>query len=137
MAKLIGILGACALALAIMDLVHGPHNGDRHRFFIHVAEFVFFFGFLCFLQAWAFRTVTTRANLNRWLVMTCLSILTCVLSLILFAVSGGSFHGDGGPTAFSFLLLWTIGSVLAPISFVGFVVVAISRKRKGTLILDK
>jgi hypothetical protein len=136
MAKLTGILGVCALVFAIVDLIHGPHNGDRHRFFIHIAELIAFFGFLCPLETWAFRTVTRKANLNRWLVITCLSIFTFVLSLILFGISGGSFHGDGGPIASSFLLLWAIGSVVLPVSFVGFVVVAISRKRKGVPILD-
>lgn len=136
MAKLTGILGLCTLVFAIMDLIHGPDNGDRHRFFIHVAEFIFFFGFLCLLETWAFRTITRKANLNRWLVITCLSVLTCVLSLILFGISGGSFHGDGGPIAFSFLLLWMIGSVVLPLSFIGFVVVAISRKRKGVPIFE-
>jgi apolipoprotein N-acyltransferase len=69
--------------------------------------------------------------------ITCLSFLTCVLSLILFGISGGSFHRDGGPIAFSFLLLWAIGLVVLPVSFLGFVVVAISRKRDGVPILDK
>ena len=137
MAKLTGILGVCALVFAIIDLVHGPHNGDAHRIVIHIVEFISFFGFLCLLELWAFKAIPKRFNLNRWLVITYLSFLTCVLSLILFGISGGSFHGDGGPIATSFLLLWAIGSVVLPVSFVGFVVVAISRKRDGVPILDK
>ena len=137
MAKLTGILGTCALIFAIVDLVHGPHNGDAHRIVIHTVEFVSFFGFLCLLELWAFKAVPERFNLNCWLVIACLSFLTCFLSLILFGVSGGSFHGDGGPIAFSFLLLSALGSVVLPVSVIGFGVVAISRKRHGAPILDR
>jgi len=134
--KFIGVLGSLALIFAVTDLVHGPHNGDAHRFFIHIAEFIFFFGFLCLLEAWAFRIIIREFNVNRWLVVTFLSLLTGVLSLILFGFSGGSFHGDGGPISLSFLLLWTIGSTIFPISFIGFVIVAISHWRKGIPIFD-
>lgn len=137
MTKLTGIRGVCALVFAIIDLIHGPHNGDAHRIIIHIVEFISFFGFLCLLELWAFKAIPKRFNLNHWLVITYLSFLTFVLSLILFGISGGSFHGDGGPIASSFLLLWAIGSVVLPVSFVGFVVVAISRKRDGVPILDK
>ena len=75
--------------------------------------------------------------MNRWLVVTFLSLLTGILSLILFGLSGGSFHGDGGPIAFSFLLLWTIGSAVLPISFIVFVIVAIAHWRQGIPILDR
>lgn len=137
MVKLVGLFGVLALGLAIADLIHGPHNGDVHRYFIHIAEFIFFFGFLCLLEIWAFRTVTRRYNLNRWLTATYLSLFTGVVSLILFGLSGGSFHGDGGPIATSFLLLWAMGLIVLPLSFVGFVVVLISRKRNGVPILDR
>jgi hypothetical protein len=137
MAILTGILGICALVFAIIDLVHGPHNGDAHRIVIHIVEFISFFGFLCLLELWAFKAIPSRFNLNRWLAITFLSVLTCVLSMILFGISGGSFHGDGGPIASSFLLLWAVGLVVLPVSFLGFVVVAISRKRDGVPILDK
>jgi hypothetical protein len=74
---------------------------------------------------------------NRWLAIACLSLLSSVLGLILFGLSGGSFHGDGGPIAASFLLLSAIGSVVSPISFIIFVVIAISHWRQGTPIFDK
>src|SRR6266481_2285963 len=135
MAKFTGILGFFALIFGVMDLIHGPHNGDAHRFFIHIAEFISFFGFLCLLEIWAFRVITGEVSVNRWLVMTCFSFLTSLLSLILFGLSGGSFHGDGGPIAFSFLLLWTIGSTVFPISFIALVIVAISHWRNGIPIL--
>jgi hypothetical protein len=137
MVKLVGFFAVLALGLAIADLVHGPHNGDVHRYFIHIAEFIFFFGFLCLLEIWAFKTATRGHNLNRWLTATYLSLFTSVVSLILFGLSGGSFHGDGGPIASSFLLLWVMGSIVLPLSFVGFVVVLISRKRRGMPILDR
>jgi|SRR5215469_4020168 len=137
MAKLTGLVGVCALVFAIMDLIHGPHNGDAHRYYIHIAEFIFFFGFLCLLEIWAFRVITTEANLNRWLLTTCFSLFSLFVGLILFALAGGSFHGDGGPIASSFLVISTIGEIVFPISLIGFVVVAISRKRNGDPILDK
>src|SRR6266566_7378305 len=105
MAKYTGILGSLALIFAVTDLVHGQHNGDAHRFFIHIAEFISFFGLLCLLEIWAFRVITREVSVNRWLVITCFSFLTSLLSLILFGLSGGSFHGDSGPIALSFLLL--------------------------------
>jgi len=52
MAKYTGILGSLALIFAVTDLVHGQHNGDAHRFFIHIAEFISFFSFLCLLEVW-------------------------------------------------------------------------------------
>src|SRR5713226_1189078 len=137
MAKFTGILGSLALIFAVTDLVHGPHNGDAHRFFIHIAEFVSLFGFLCLLEIWTFRTITREVNVNRWLLIACFSFFTSLLSLILFGLAGGSFHGDGGPVAFSFLLLWTIGSTVFPISFIAFVIVAISHWRNGIPILDR
>jgi hypothetical protein len=137
MAKFTGILGSLALIFGFVDLIHGPHNGDAHRFFIHIAEFISFSGFLCILEIWAFRVITRELNLNRWLLVTCLSLLTCVLSLILFGLAGGSFHGDGGPIAFSFLLFYAIGATVVPVSFIVFVVVAISRKRNGVPMFDK
>jgi len=137
MAKLIGLAGVFALVFAIVDLIHGPHNGDVHRDYIHIAEFIFFFGFLCLLEIWAFRVITTEANLNRWLLVTCFSFFSCVVALILFGLVGGSFHGDGGPIAFSFLVISAVGEIALPISLIGFAVVAISRKRNGIAILDK
>jgi hypothetical protein len=68
MAKLTGILAVCALVFAIIDLVHGPDNGDAHRFVIHIVEFISFFGFLCLLELWAFKAIPKGFNLNRWLV---------------------------------------------------------------------
>jgi hypothetical protein len=137
MAKFTGILGFFALIFAVVDLIHGPHNGDAHRYFIHVAEFIFFFGFLCLLEIWAFRVIAKESDVNSWLAVTCISLFSCVLSLIFFGLAGGSFHGDGGPIAFSFLLLSTIGAVVLPISFIVFVVVAISHWRQGLPIFDK
>jgi hypothetical protein len=137
MAKLTGILGVLAFIFGVADLVHGPHNGDSHRYIIHIAEFISFFSFLCLLEIWAFRAIAKEFRVNRWLAIACLSFSSSVLGLILFGLSGGSFHGDGGPIAISFLLLFTIGSVVSPISFIVFVVIAISHWRQGTPIFDK
>jgi hypothetical protein len=137
MVKLTGILGFLALIFAVTDLIHGPHNGDAHRFFIHVAEFISFLGFLCLLEIWAFRVIAKEFKVNRWLAIACLSLLSSVLSLVLFGLAGGSFHGDGGPIALSFLLLWVVGAAVLPISFIVFVVIAISHWRQGIPIFDK
>jgi hypothetical protein len=137
MAKLTGILGTLALIFAVIDLIHGQHNGDAHRFYLHVVEFISFFGFLCLLQIWTLRKIACGANLNRWLVAACLSLFSGVLSLILFGLAGGSFHGDGGPIATSFLVISGISDVVFPISLVAFVIIAISRKRNGIPILNQ
>lgn len=103
---------------------------------IHIPEFIFFFGFLCLLEIWAFRIIIREVNANRWLVVTVFAFFSCLLGLIFFGLAGGSFHGDGGPIAVSFLLLYAIGAIVLPISLIAFVVVAISNKRKGIPILD-
>ena len=104
---------------------------------IHIVEFFSFFGLLCLLEVWAFKAIPKKFNLNRWLVTTFLSLLTLILGLTLFGLSGGSFHGDGGPIALSFGLLAAIGEAVLPVSLIGFVVVAISRKRNGVAVLDR
>ena len=85
----------------------------------------------CVVEVLAFRAIVKEFDRNRWLALTFLSFLTCVLSLILFVMSGGSFHGDGGPIAFSFLLFWTIGTVVLPVSLVGLLIDGILRKRRS------
>jgi hypothetical protein len=135
--KLASILGTLALVLAIADIIHGPHNGDVHRTYIHVPEFICFFGLLCLLEILAFRTVTRELNTNRWLVAAYLSLLSCVLGFLFFGLAGGSLHGDGGPIATSFFFVASIGEVVLPVSFIAFIVVAITRKRKGAPVLDK
>ena len=103
---------------------------------IHIPEFIFFFGFLCLLEIWAFRTTTRKFNANRWLVITVFSFFSCLVGLILFGLAGGSFHGDGGPISVSFLLLYTIAAVALPISFIAFIVIAIRNKHKGIPVLN-
>ena len=137
MAKFIGMLGALSLIFAVIDLIHGPHNGDAHRFYIHIAEFIFFFGFLCLLQIWAFRTMTSKWNINRWLIVILSSIVTGILALILFGLSGGSFHGDGGPIASSFLMMSVIGEIGLLIGLVGFLINAVMRKNAGYSVLSR
>ena len=112
----------------VMDMIHGPHNGDAHRGIIHVTEFICFFGFLCLLELGAFRKVTKELNTNPRLAVTYLSLISCISGLALFGLVGGSLHGDGGPIATSFLILATIGLIAIPASFIAFVVVSIIRK---------
>jgi hypothetical protein len=137
MAKLTGIFGVLALLCAVIDLIHGQHNGDAHRMWIHIPEFTFFFGLLCLLVVWTYKTIVKELNINRWLLVTCFSFFSCLLGLVLFAMAGGSFHGDGGPIAFGFLLFYGIGVIALPISFIGFIVVAILNRRKGIPMLNQ
>jgi hypothetical protein len=137
MTKLLGTLGLLALIFGVADLIHGPHNGDAHRYFIHAAEFISFFSFLCLLEVWIFRRVSREYRIDSWLAIMFLSLLSCLLGFLLFGLSGGSFHGDGGPIAVSFLLLGLIGGTMLPISFIVFVVTAISHWRKGSPIFHK
>jgi hypothetical protein len=97
MAELTGIFGVLALICAVIDLIHSPHNGDAHRMLIHIPEFIFFFGFLCLLEIWTFKTIIRQVNANRWLVVTVFAFFSGLLGLIFFGLAGGSFHGDGGP----------------------------------------
>ena len=103
---------------------------------IHIPECIFFFGFLCLLEVWAFKVIIKEVNANRWLVVTCFSFVSGILGLILFALAGGSFHGDGGPISLSFLAISAIAEILFPISLIAFVIVAISNRRKDIPILD-
>ncbi len=120
-----------ALIFALADLIHGRHNGDVHRFYIHVAEFVSFIGFLCLLEIQAFKLLTKKVGLGRWLAGVCLSLASFVAGFALFGLSGGSAHGDGGPLAVGFGLIGCIGIIGLAVSIVGFLVAATMRRLKG------
>jgi hypothetical protein len=137
MAKLTTLLGLCALVFAIVDIIHGQDNGDIHRQYIHAVEFISFSGFLSTLEASTFKALIRKINLNRWLISAFLSLLNIVLAFLLFALSGGSFHGDGGPIAASFLVICVIALLALPISLVGFLINAITRKNAGFPILSR
>jgi hypothetical protein len=137
MIKIAGVLGIIALVFAIIDIVHGQHTPGAARTFIHIVEFISFFPALCLSEVWVFRKTASEFSTNSWLVAIFFSLGTCILGFILFALSGGSFHGDGGPISLSFLALSTIGEIIFPISLVGFVVIAISRKRSGRPVLNR
>jgi hypothetical protein len=128
MKKAIALVGMFTVIFAVADLIHGQHNGDSHRFYIHIAEFVSFIGLLCLVEIQAFRRMTKKAGLGRWLAVVCLSFVSCLVGFILFALAGGSAHGDGGPLAVSFAVIGCIGMIGIPISVIGFLV-AISIRR--------
>ncbi len=115
--------------LAIADISHGQHNGDIHRQYIHAPEFIFFTGFLIMLEILTFKTLCREIK-DRWLVVSLLSFFSFLLSLLLFGLSGGSFHGDGGPIAASFLLIDTIAAPGIVVGLIGSLVTAIIRKNQ-------
>ncbi len=125
--------GVSALIFAVADLVHGQHNGDVHRFYIHIAEFLSFVCFLGLLEILAFRKAMERFGLDRWLAGFCISIVSFLAGFALFGISGGSAHGDGGPLAVGFALTGCLGLIGIPVSIVGFIVTITMRKRKGSL----
>ena len=137
MIKIAGSLGIIALIFASADLIHGQHIDGTARTFIHTVEFISFFPALCLLGVGTFNAAVSELNLNRWLVAIFFPFGFGVLGLILFALSGGSFHGDGGPIAVSFLVLSVMGEIALPISLIGFIVIAISRKHNGGPVLHK
>jgi hypothetical protein len=132
MGKLVGVFGVLAICLAILD---SQYNGETYRTFILIAEFVSFLGFLCLMEVWAFRIATNKFNTNRWLIATILSVLSCAIGFILFGLAGG-VHG-GSAITFDSLLLLIVGEFAIPITFIGFVIVAILRKKRGMPILEK
>lgn len=132
MNKMTVVFGACALAFAVADLIHGQHNGDAHRLYIHIVEFVSFFAFLSLLEVHAFRSMADRVGLDRWLAGVFLSLASLLAGFTLFAVAGGSMHGDGGPLASCFFLMYGIATICAPITIVGFLVSMILRKINGS-----
>jgi hypothetical protein len=127
-------LGTSALIFALADLIHGQHNGDVHRFYIHIAEFLSFFGFLSLLEVQAFRLMTEKVGLGHWLAGLFLSLLSLFAGFALFALSGGSMHGDGGPLAWGFYLIWCIGTIGTPVTIIGFIVSLIMRKLNGSTV---
>lgn len=131
MKKLTVALGISALVFAIADVLHGQHNGDSRRFYIHVAEFVCFFGFLSLLEVLAFSLLRQKMGLGRWLAGICISLASLLAGFTLFALSGGSMHGDGGPLALSFGLICCIGAIALPITMVGLLASVIMRKLNG------
>ena len=130
MKKVTFILGLSTLIFALADLVHGQHNGDVHRDYIHIAEFVSFIGLLCLLETQAFRLMTEKADISRWLAVICLSISSFLAGFLLFLLAGGSAHGDGGPRAVGFGLVGYLGLICIPISTIGFLVTMIIRRLK-------
>jgi hypothetical protein len=137
MFKIAGALGLVALIFAIIDIIHGQHTPGTARTFIHVVEFISLFPALCLLEASAFGVAANEFNMNRWLVAIFFSIGSCIFGFIIFAMAGGSFHGDGGPISLSFLVISMIGEIAFPISLIGFIIIAISRKRSGVPVLRK
>jgi hypothetical protein len=126
------VLGTSALLLALADLIHGQHNGDIHRYYIHVAEFVAFLGFLGVLEIQAFKLIEKKLASNRWLASVYLSLASCLVGFAVFGLAGGGVHGDGGPIAVSFALIGLIGTIGVPISILGFLVALFMRKRNGS-----
>ncbi len=130
MRKATAVFGLATLAFALADLIHGQHNGDAHRFYIHIAEFMSFIGLLCILEIQAFRLMTGKIGLGRWLAALCSSLISFLAGFILFALAGGSAHGDGGPIAFGFGLVGYIGIIGIPISIIGYLVAMAMRRFK-------
>jgi|GEM_PF-3816947 len=137
MVKLAGALGLLTALLAIADLIHGPNNGDIHRTYIHVPEFIFAFTFLGLTGFLLFRVFSDEIDLNRWIILFFFSIVFGLVNFVLFAMSGGSFHGDGGPIATSFGAMGAIAEIGLPVALIGFVVSAIVRKNAGFPILTR
>lgn len=139
MKKLTVALGTSTLLFALTDLIHGQHNGDVHRFYIHLAEFASFLGFISLLEIQAFRLslfeieasrlTAEKTGLSRWLAGLGISFASSLLGFILFGLSGGSAHGDGGPLAAVFILMGCIGTIGIPICLIGSFVAIIKRKR--------
>jgi hypothetical protein len=124
-------LGTSALILALADLIHGQHNGDIHRYYIHIAEFVAFLTFLSVLEIQAFRLMKEKFALDRWLASVYLSLASFLVGFAVFGLAGGGVHGDGGPIAVSFALIGLLGTIGMPISILGFLVAVFMRKREG------
>ena len=131
MIKLAGSLGILTAILAIADLIHGPNNGDIHRTYIHVPEFIFFMAFLCLSGFLIFRVVSSEIDLNRWIILFFFVIVFGFANFALAIVSGASFHGDGGPIATSFFVMAGLAEIGLPVSIVGLIVSAIIRKNAG------
>ena len=123
-------LGTSALVLALADLIHGQHNGDIHRYYIHIAEFAAFLGFLSVLEVQAFSLIEEKFALGRWFASVFLSLTSCLVGFAVFGLAGGGVHGDGGPIAVSFALIGLIGTIGMPISLLGFIVAFFMRKRQ-------
>jgi hypothetical protein len=104
-----------------------------HRFYIHVAELVALLGFLSLLEIQAFRLMKKKFELERWLACFYVSTVSFLVGFTLFALAGGSAHGDGGPLAVSFAIAGFFGAIGLPISIIGFLVVLLMRRRRGTL----
>jgi len=123
-------VGTFALMLALADLIHGQHNGDIHRYYIHIAEFIAFLGFLTVLEIQTFRFM--QKKFDGWFSAFYLSLVSFIVGFAVFGLAGGSVHGDGGPIAASFALTGWFGMIGMPISLLGFLVALFMRKRNGS-----
>lgn len=137
MKRLLVVMGFLSCALAATDAIHGPNNGDIHRTYIHVPEFICFLVFLCLLEAFAFRYARNRLRWNSWLVLMPFAVLAGVVNMVLFAASGGGVCGDGGPIAAVFITLSAVAEATAVVSLIGFIVSVVDRKSAGFPILRR
>lgn len=122
-------LGTLVLIFATVDLIHGQHNGDAHRFYIHIAEFVTLLAFLSLLEIKTFTLMRTKFRLSLWSAFICLSAASLLVGFTLFGLAGGSAHGDGGPMAVGFAIIGCLGAIGLPIGTIGLLVQLILRKR--------
>ncbi|WP_089410305.1 hypothetical protein [Granulicella rosea] len=127
MRKLIIFAGTAALFSALIDVIHGQHNGDVHRTYIHVAELVLFLLFLTALALQGRRQAMSRFDLGGWAASLCISLASIVLGFALFGLSGGSAHGDGGAISVAFGIFGILGIAGVPISLVGWLIARFNR----------
>lgn len=136
--KLLSYLtGGLSCALVVADQIHGHHNGDIHRTYIHVSEFACCLLFLLLAATTTFRWIRKWINVNPWLLLIPFTLISGIAAMVLFATSGGGFHGDGGPIASAFLAYAAIAEAAVLVALLGFGIDAVIRRNAGFPVLRR
>lgn len=130
MKKAIVLLVMSVALSALVDLIHGQHNGDIHRTYIHAVEFVLLLLLLSALTLQAYETLTRKLEMSGWAAASFLSSASLVVGFSIFGLSGGSVHGDGGPIATGFGITGFIGMLGLPVTLVGWLVALLLRRHR-------
>lgn len=78
------MLGTSALLSALIHVLHGQHNGDVHRTYIHAVELALFVSFLTTLAMQAYKQLRRKLELSSWPASLSLSVASVILGFALF-----------------------------------------------------
>ena len=126
--KVTALLATSAILSALVDVIHGQHNGDVHRTYIHAVELVSILLLLSAFTLQAHRKLTGKPGLSGWAAALCLTFALLISGFAMFGLSGGRVPGAGGPIAVAFGIIGCIGMLGLPVCLIGWLVALLIRR---------